>query len=458
MRLITIYSLVLFILLVACRKSERISIDPNAKLSIAKDSVLFDTIFTSIGSTTKRIKLVNQNSEAINIAEIKLSAGSSSPFNININGESTVRKSNLVLNGQDSLNLFVKVTINPNAKNLAFLVQDSIILNTNGNRQVIQLIAYGQNAVFINAGSINSNTTWNNTLPYVVSNSLTIKNGSTLSLQPGTRVYFHKDAAMIVEGNLNALGTTSEPIQFCSDRLEQSYIDEPGQWKGIYLKRSGNGIIRNAVIKNASVGITSDSLSVTANPKLILSNSVLKNMQVAAYIGYHSELIGFNNLLYNCGNYLIYAVGGGNYNLKQNTFAGYNLNFARKTAALSFSDYLSINAYNNLKLDLANNIIWGNLTNELDIQKKTTASIQIAFLNNLIKTTSANYSINGNILNIDPLFIASGSENFELSDNSPALKKGSNLTADPYFSLYLSRDIKYTPRVFPSSLGCYEKK
>lgn len=457
MRLITIYSLVLFILLVACRKSERISIDPNAKLSIAKDSVLFDTIFTSIGSTTKRIKLVNQNSEAINIAEIKLSAGSSSPFNININGESTVRKSNLVLNGQDSLNLFVKVTINPNAKNLAFLVQDSIILNTNGNRQVIQLIAYGQNAVFINAGSINSNTTWNNTLPYVVSNSITIKNGSTLSLQPGTRVYFHKDAAMIVEGNLNALGTTSEPIQFCSDRLEQSYIDEPGQWKGIYLKRNGNGIIRNAVIKNASVGITSDSLSVTANPKLILSNSVLKNMQVAAYIGYHSELIGFNNLLYNCGNYLIYAVGGGNYNLKQNTFAGYNLNFARKTAALSFSDYLSINAYNNLKLDLANNIIWGNLTNELDIQKKTTASIQIAFLNNLIKTTSANYSLNGNILNIDPLFIASGSENFELSDNSPALKKGSNLTADPYFSLYLSRDIKYRPRVFPSSLGCYEK-
>ena len=177
---------------------------------------------------------------------------------------------------------------------------------------------------------------------------------------------------MIVEGNLNALGTASQPIQFCSDRLEQFYNDEPGQWKGIYLKRTGNGIIRNAIIKNASVGITSDSLSVNANPKLILSNSIVKNMQVAAYIGYHSELFAFNNLLYNCGNYLIYAVGGGNYNLKQNIFAGYNLNFARKTAALSFSDYLSANAYNSLKLDLTNNIIWGNLINELDIQKKTT--------------------------------------------------------------------------------------
>ncbi|WP_146202886.1 hypothetical protein [Pedobacter paludis] len=457
MRLVIIYCSVFFMLLSACRKGERITIDPNAKLNIEKDSVLFDTIFTSIGSTTKRIKLVNKNSDAVNIEEIKLSGGVSSPFNININGESTVQKNNLILNGQDSLNLFIKVTINPNTKNLAFLVQDSIILNTNGNRQVIQLIAYGQNAVFINGGLISSNTIWNNTLPYVVSNSITIKNGSTLNLQPGARIYFHKDASMIVEGNLNALGTTTEPIQFCSDRLEEFYNDEPGQWKGIYLKRTGNGIIRNAIIKNASVGITSDSLSVNANPKLILSNTVLKNMQVAAYIGYHSELIGFNNLLYNCGNYLIYAVGGGNYNLKQNTFAGYNLNFARKTAALSFSDYLSANAYNSLKLDLANNIIWGNLNNELDIQKKTTANVQINILTNLIKTTSTNYATNGNILNIDPEFVSNSTQNFELLDNSSALKKGSNLAADPYFALYLNHDLKYKTRIFPSSLGCYEK-
>lgn len=457
MRLVIAYSLVFLILLSTCRKGERITTDRNAKLSFAKDSILFDTIFTSIGSTTKRIKLVNKNIDAINIDEIKLSGGTSSPFSININGENATNKNNLILNGQDSLNLFIKVTINPNAKNLAFLIQDSIILNTNGNRQVIHLVAYGQNAVFINSGAITVNTTWNSTLPYVISNSITIKNGIDLNLQPGTRIYFHKDASMIIEGNLNALGTITNPIQFCSDRLEQFYSNEPGQWKGIYLKRTGNGMIKNAIIKNASVGITSDSLSVNAAPKLILSNSILKNMQVAAYIGYHSELIGFNNLFYNCGNYLIYAVGGGNYNLKQNTFAGYNLNFARKTAALSFSDYLSATSYNNLKLDLANNIIWGNLSNELDIQKKTNAIVQVNLLTNLIKTTTTNYNVNGNVLNIGPLFTSSGSENFELSNNSPALKKGSSLSVDPYFNLYLNYDLKYKARVFPSSLGCYEK-
>jgi hypothetical protein len=208
----------------------------------------------------------------------------------------------------------------------------------------------------------------------------------------------------------------------------------PANGKVFFLKRNGNGLIKNAMIKNASVGITSDSLSSNANPKLILSNSTIKNMQVAAYIGYHSELLAFNNLMYNCGNYLIYAVGGGNYNLKQNTFAGYNLNFPRKTASLSFSDYLSNSTYNNLQLDLTNNIIWGSLTNELDIQKRTSATIQLNLWNNLIRCTNKSYNNNGNILNTDPLFIDKDLQNFKVSANSTTRKKGYDLSTDPYYN------------------------
>lgn len=144
--------LVLLILFLtsACRKGERITSDPNAKLNIANQEVLFDTIFTSVGSITKRIKITNKNNDAVKVSEIRLSGGSNSAFSLNINGEPTQNKNDLIINGQDSINLFVKVSINPNSTNLPFLVQDSIILNTNGNRQVIQLLAYGQNAVFVN--------------------------------------------------------------------------------------------------------------------------------------------------------------------------------------------------------------------------------------------------------------------------------------------------------------------
>lgn len=446
----------LLILISACRKDERITTDPNAKLSFSSNTILFDTVFTSIGSTVRKIKISNKNNDALNISEIKLSGGNSSPFSININGQNLPSQTNLILNGQDSLNLFVKVTINPDSKSLSFLVKDSIVLTTNKNRQVIQLEAYGQNAVFIDNQSITTNTIWNKNLPYIINGSVTIKNGSTLNIQPGAKVYFHKDAIMNVEGSLYASGTVSEPIEFCSDRLETVYSDQPGQWKGIYLKSSGTGIIKNSILKNASVGITSDSLSANNTPKLILTNSIVKNMQVAAYIGYHSELLAFNNLMHNCGNYLIYAIGGGNYNLKQNTFAGFNLNFPRKTAALTFSDYLTTKAFNNLQLNLTNNIIWGSLTNELDIQKKSTAIVQSNLFNNLIKTTNTGYNNNGNMINIDPLFASSSQGNFALLNNSPALKKGLDLSADVYFNLYLNHDLNNITRIFPSSLGCYE--
>ncbi|WP_316762972.1 hypothetical protein [Pedobacter aquatilis] len=446
----------LLILISACRKDERITTDPNAKLSFSSNAILFDTVFTSIGSTVRKIKISNKNNDALNISEIKLSGGNSSPFSININGQNLPSQTNLILNGQDSLNLFVKVTINPDSKSLSFLVKDSIVLTTNKNRQVIQLEAYGQNAVFINNQSITTNTIWNKTLPYIINGSVTIKNGSTLSIQPGAKIYFHKDAIMNVEGSLYASGTVSEPIEFCSDRLETVYSDQPGQWKGIYLKSSGTGVIKNAILKNASVGITSDSLSANNTPKLILTNSIVKNMQVAAYIGYHSELLAFNNVMHNCGNYLIYAIGGGNYNLKQNTFAGFNLNFPRKTAALTFSDYLTTKAFNNLQLNLTNNIIWGSLTNELDIQKKSTAIVQSNLFSNLIKTTNTGYNNNGNMINIDPLFASSSQGNFALLNNSPALKKGLDLSADVYFNLYLNHDLNNITRIFPSSLGCYE--
>lgn len=450
---------VLFILFIAsaCRKGENITTDQNAKLSISNKEIFFDTIFTSVGSTTRKIKIVNPNHNAVKVSEIRLSGGNTSAFGININGEQTLLKNDLIINGQDSINLFVKVSINPNTNNLPFLVQDSIILNTNGNKQVIQLLAYGQNAVFVNESSINTNTIWTKTLPYIINGSLTVKRGAVLTIQPGTKIYFHKDAGLNIEGNLMVNGSLTEPVLFCSDRLEKVYNDEPGQWKGIFLKRTGYGLIKNAVIKNASVGITSDSLSVNSSPKLILSNSMIKNMQVAAYIGYHSELLAFNNVMYNCGNYLIYAVGGGNYNLKQNTFAGYNLNFPRKTASLNFSDYLSVNAYNKLQINLTNNIIWGSLTNELDIQKKSSATVQFVLSHNLIRSSNNAYNTNGNILNIDPSFKNKELENFELPANSAARNKGADLSTDPYFTDYLDKDIKENKRIYPSTLGSYDK-
>ena len=60
--------------------------DPSVKLSFSTDTVLFDTVFTTVGSTTKQLRVRNTDKNAIVISSIKLAGGSSSPFRINVDG------------------------------------------------------------------------------------------------------------------------------------------------------------------------------------------------------------------------------------------------------------------------------------------------------------------------------------------------------------------------------------
>lgn len=454
-----LFLLISFIFLfAACEKDEELTDDFNARLSVSADSILFDTVFTSIGSTSRRLKLYNPHAKAILISQIRLTGGNASAYSLNINGQPTSETSLLKLNGKDSMNIFIKVNINPDDQKSPFLIKDSIELSYLGQKMSIPLIAYGQNANFIINGSIKRNTTWDSKLPYIIYKSLTIEEGSTLNMAAGTKILFHRDATLSIKGTLHVSGTKKDSVVFASDRLEQLYANEPGQWNGLHFyPQSKNSQIHHALIKNAIVGITCDSLSATDQPKLLLTNTVVKNMTVVGFLGYQTALTAFNNVFYNCGQYLLYAAGGGRYNLKQNTFAGYNLAFARKTPALYFTDYISNTQVDDLHLDLRNNILWGMLPDEFSIEQKAAQTIlSLNLRHNLIRSSKTAYAAGGNILNTDPSFVNPFTGNFNLHPNSQALNKGEDLTADPYFSLYLSKDIRNNERLFPSELGAYE--
>jgi hypothetical protein len=442
----------------ACNKDEELTFDPNAKLNFSSDSILFDTVFTSVGSSSRRLKIYNPNLQAINIERIQLSGGNASAFSLNINGLAAPETANLKINGNDSINLFVKVSINPTAQNLPFIVEDSVLFYFNGKKQKIPLVAYGQNAIFIKETNITSNTIWNSKLPYLIYKSVTVNKDVNLTIEPGARVLFHGNSTMSIKGTLTARGNKTDSILFASDRLEKQYYNEPGQWNGIHFyPDSKNSSLNYVIIKNAVAGITVDSLSNNSKPKLLLTNSIIKNMEVVGLLGYQTEITAFNNLFFNCGQYLLYGAGGGNYNLKQNTFAGYNANFARKTAAVYLSDYIGSTQSANLKVELYNNIIWGNLMEEFLIEKKSATTVFTSSIkNNLIKTMLNTYNNNGNILNQDPSFVNPLNGNFRLIKTSQAINKGFNLSSDPYHADFLFKDIDNKARLFPSELGCYE--
>ena len=108
-----IFFIVFLVITFSCRKEEFIT-DSGTKLSFSVDTVMFDTVFTTIGSTTKRFKIYNKYNKTISVSSIYLANGNSSNFRLNIDGQQSNSVSDVEVLANDSLYIFVEVTVDPN--------------------------------------------------------------------------------------------------------------------------------------------------------------------------------------------------------------------------------------------------------------------------------------------------------------------------------------------------------
>ena len=213
----------------SCKKDSFIT-GKDARLETSADSLKFDTVFTVTGSITKSFKILNNNDQKLLLSKIKLSGGPLSPYKMNVNGLATAEVNNIEIAGNDSIYVFVTVTVNPTSANLPFILSDSIAINYNGQTKFIQLEAFGQNAVFIRNGLVTGNVTFTNNLPYVIIGGLQITNGASLTINAGTKIYCHADAPILVDGQLVCNGTKNQPVIFSGDRLDDPYKNFPASW------------------------------------------------------------------------------------------------------------------------------------------------------------------------------------------------------------------------------------
>ena len=175
---------------------------------------------------------------------------------MNVDGVATRSTSDVQIGPKDSLFIFIEVTIDPNNTTTPFLVTDSILFETNGNLQDIDLVAFGQNAHFItpttNLGTIQysvipctgNTAVWDSTLPYVIYGYAVVDSACKLTINEGTKIYFYNNSGLWVfkDGTLKVNGTFEHPVTFQGTRLEQSYSDVPGQWDRIWID---DGIINH---------------------------------------------------------------------------------------------------------------------------------------------------------------------------------------------------------------------
>lgn len=474
------YGLLIFALLIlfsACRKVNTISTDPSCKLSFSADTVLFDTVFTTLGSSTHQLKVYNPYQEDLNITEIRLMGGEQSRFKVNFDGESGTVFRDKVIPAKDSLFTFLNVTIDPSDLTTPFIVEDSMMFITNGNTQMVRLVAWGQNARYIVADRhINGfpafkiiadsleTTHWTNELPYVIYGYALINSYGTLHIHEGTQVYVHGGGGIWSwsDGQLIIEGTPEQPVVIQGDRLEPFFRNQPGQWDRIWLMDGRPGAdhrIDHAIIRNGFIGIQAESFVHVTQSALRINNSIIENHMGMGIYGVLYAIEANNTVIDNCGQYAFAVVQGGDYLLRHCTIGNYWWQGTRTTSSLFLSNY--VNQDNEhyeypFHWEMYNSIVYGSQEEEFNTAL-TAVEYDTTYLFDHCLMKTGKFSneapgFNACLFNQDPLFVDYRNYDLHLSDVlSPAVGAGSPVVAQEVPYDMEGRDRRNTP-----DLGAYQ--
>lgn len=431
--------LVVFLLASFGCERDNFSSSPSLKLSFSADTVMFDTVFTKIGSSTRHVKVYNRSKHDVNISSIELAGGSSSYYRLNIDGVAAPSLSNVPLRNGDSLYVFVEVTVDPTNQNAPLLIADSIVFRTNGNVQDVNLIAWGQDVHLFAADTLKQNTIFTADKPYLIYDYLWVPNGIELQVEEGAALYFHNTAQLVVSGSLKVHGAAGNPVIFQGDRLEDYYQNKAGQWGGIHLAAgSVDNRIDWAEIRNAIIGLMVDTVY-NSNPTLVMSSTKIENMSYIGLWGRGARIEVSNSLIGNAAQVSLALTLGGNYKFYQTTIANYWSQFKyRNGPAVLLNNYYQyklnpdadqwlVDPRDLTEATFKNCIIYGTRNEELTLDYKFNGSpvdalMEYSFENCIVKVPDSFLSAPKfqNVTNKDPKFISPSELNFRLDTLSPA--------------------------------------
>jgi parallel beta-helix repeat protein len=102
------------------------------------------------------------------------------------------------------------------------------------------------------SGHIKSDTTWNiSGNPYIVTGTLYVDKGVTLTIEPGVIIRFNGMYYWYIDGTLNAKGNETNKIIITSNKANPAVSD----WREIWVRKNGCVYIDNCEISYASYGI-----------------------------------------------------------------------------------------------------------------------------------------------------------------------------------------------------------
>lgn len=471
------------ILFSSCNADETISTDAGARLEYSLDTVAFDTVFTSIGSATKTLKIINPNKDGIRIDKIAPKA-ENSPFRFNVDGIAGSNFADVVVPGEDSIYIFIEVTVDPDqdVSVSPFFIEDALTIDYNGNSDAVELIAWGQNANYFPSFQGQGLTTlttcklndlvWDDPKPYVLYGILVI-DSCNLIIPAGARIHVwgglaraevngntiqYNDGLLVfgANGSLEIQGTAENPVTISGTRLEASFAKERGQWSGIRALAGSSLDIAFATIEHPNVGIYADSGSVVR-----LNNTIIQHTGAEGIVGVSANISAQNSLIHNNSSHSFASVFGGQYDFKYCTLANYGNN-ASSVRLLNFRCDADNSCFAfPLQADFTNCIIAGSQADELIMEDALPGEdfFKYSFKNCILRYKDLGTkepfldfeSTLTDCINLqlsDSLFI-NESEDYHLSPASIAIGKAIPLQD-------IATDLENNQRDDTPDIGCYE--
>jgi hypothetical protein len=454
---------VVFLGMISCKK-DKFTNDPSATIHFSQDSVLFDTVFTTIGSSTRNIRIVNNNNQKIRISSLQLQSGGASGFKLNVDGVPGTSFSDLEIAAHDSMYIFIQVNVNPTNQNSPLIISDKINATVNGNSQSVYLEAWGQdayyhrptNAIKFKDGSylpystvspVTTATTviWPNDKPHVIYGYLVVDSAQKLIVNAGTRVYLNYKAGLWVYkyGEIHVPGQLGNEVSFQGARREADYADEPGQWDRIWINEgSNNNEINYALIKNGFIGIQTEPLDTIGGVgRLKLTNTKIQNMSKWGLYSIGYKIYGANNVISNCQEHSLNIQLGGTYTFLHCTFANFwGKPDPRSKPAVNISNYAASQVFPMDSAYFGNCTIDGTLSNELSLDLDYTNSsfppkhkFSSSWIKTDINTSDATKFIDIRTSTTNTLnYVSPGTYNFEpvASETQHRNFSGPNASAD----------------------------
>ncbi|MCW5516570.1 hypothetical protein J1G40_09955 [Muriicola sp. Z0-33] len=491
----------------SCRKDFEYGFS-TGRLEFSKDTVFLDTVFTNIGSSTYTLKVYNRSRDDILIPTIALAQGEASSYRLNVDGIPGKSFEDIPILAQDSIFIFVETTydIAPTNQN-EFLYTDLLQFDSGSNLQQVPIVTLIKDAVFLYPSVLadgsketlflgldeegneiriegfilqDNQLNFNNEKPYVIYGYAAVAENKILTIEAGTRVHFHKDSGMLIGqgGTLQVNGSLStnpeimeNEVIFEGDRLETALSEVPGQWGTIWLSQGSlNNVIDHLTVKNATLGMLVEGLSVSAIPTLTIKNSQIHNSATINIWARQSEIQAENVILGNAGNTSLKCSLGGEYSFIHTTIANYWSNGFRSGTALELSNFETdgnneIQTGDLIAANFTNCIIDGNISRELSLNTMEGATFNFTFKNSMLKFRDLNNQFADNplydftnpdyyntlILNEDTNFLDTANSDFRIGSSSFAID-----IADTDAAALVPLDIFGTDRTETPDIGAIE--